>query len=110
MNATEIKNGIYWVGAIDWNERNFHGYTTLRGSSYNAYLIIDEKITLIDSVKAAFADELIARISAVIDPAKIDYIVSNHVEPDHSGALPKLAQAAPNATIITSAPNGLKEH
>lgn len=108
MNATEIKNGIYWVGAIDWNERNFHGYTTLRGSSYNAYLIIDEKITLIDSVKAAFADELIARISAVIDPAKIDYIVSNHVEPDHSGALPRLAQAAPNATIITSAPNGLK--
>lgn len=108
MNATELKNGIYWVGAIDWNERNFHGYTTLRGSSYNAYLIIDEKITLIDSVKVAFADELLARISAVIDPAKIDYIVSNHVEPDHSGALPKLAQAAPNAMIITSAPNGLK--
>lgn len=108
MNTVELKQGIYWVGAIDWNERNFHGYTTLRGSSYNAYLILDEKVTLIDSVKAPFTDELLARISQIIDPAKIDYIVSNHVEMDHSGSIPKLAEVAKNATIITSAPNGLK--
>lgn len=108
MNTVELKKGIYWVGAIDWNERNFHGYTTLRGSSYNAYLVMDEKITLIDSVKAPFTGELLARISEVVDPSKIDYIVSNHVEMDHSGSIPELAKVAVNATIITSAPSGLK--
>ena len=76
MNAVEVKKGVYWVGAIDWEIRNFHGYTTNRGATYNAFLIIDEKITLIDAVKNTFADELIARISSIIDPAKIDYIVS----------------------------------
>ena len=109
MQAIEIKPGIYWVGAIDWSLRNFHGYTTSRGSSYNAYLIIDEKITLIDTVKAPFRDELISRISSVIPPEKIDYIVSNHVEPDHSGCLDFLIHhCCPNATIVTSTPQGLK--
>ena len=108
MRATEIREGIFWVGAIDWHIRNFHGYTTNRGATYNAYLILDEKVTLIDTVKEGFSAELLERISDVIDPAKIDYIVSNHVEMDHSGALPAMVRACPNATIITSAPSGLK--
>lgn len=108
MNCVEVKKGIYFVGAVDWNVRSFHGYSTNRGATYNAYLIIDEKITLIDTVKAPFAGELIRRISEIIDPEKIDYIVSNHVEMDHSSAIPEVMKAAKNATIVTSAPNGLK--
>lgn len=108
MNRIQLAEGIYSVGAVDWNVRSFHGYTTNRGATYNAYLILDEKITLVDTVKAPFADELLARISDIIDPAKIDYVVSNHVEMDHSGALPAVMKAAPNAVIVTSAPNGLK--
>ncbi len=108
LKAIEVKKGIYWVGAVDWSMRSFHGYSTRRGSSYNAYLILDEKITLIDTVKAPFVAELLERISSVVDPKKIDYIVSNHVEPDHSGSLPIMAKCCPNAKIVTSAPNGIK--
>lgn len=107
MKAVKIKEDIYWVGGIDWDLRSFHGYLTQRGSTYNAYLILDEKITLIDSVKYYLVDELLERISSVIDPARIDYLISNHVEMDHSGALPELKKRLPDATIITS-PNGLK--
>lgn len=106
--AIQISENIYWVGAVDWNMRNFHGYETGRGTTYNAYLILDEKITLIDTVKAGFEDELLARISSVIDPAQISVIVSSHVEPDHSGALKEIAAIAPNAQIITTNPSGLK--
>ncbi|MEA3505315.1 MAG: FprA family A-type flavoprotein, partial [Bacteroidota bacterium] len=112
MKATKIRENIYWVGAIDWNVRNFHGYLTQRGTTYNAYLIIDEKITLIDTVKPGMEDEMLERISDIIDPAKIDYIISNHVEMDHSGGLPRIMELAKNATIITC-PNGdkgLKKH
>ena len=93
MNAIQIKDGIYWVGALDWHLRNFHGYTTNRGATYNAYLIIDEKVALIDTVKAPFSRELLERIRSIIDPSRIDYIISNHVEMDHSGALPALMEA-----------------
>ena len=106
--AVEIAKNIYWVGAVDWSMRNFHGYETSRGTTYNAYLILDEKITLIDTVKINFKDEMLARISSVIDPAKIDIIVSSHVEPDHSGALKEIAAIAKNAVIMTSNPNGLR--
>lgn len=108
LKAIEMKKGIYWVGAVDWSMRSFHGYSTRRGSSYNAYLILDEKITLIDTVKAPFVAELLERVSSVVEPKKIDYIISNHVEPDHSGSLPIMAKCCPNAKIVTSAPNGLK--
>jgi flavorubredoxin len=108
IKPIEIKPGIYSVGAVDWNIRNFHGYSTDRGTSYNAFLIVDEKIALIDTVKSNFADVLLENISAIVPPEKIDYIISNHAEPDHSGALPAVAAAAPNAVIITSAPQGLK--
>ena len=106
--AVQIGENIFWVGVIDWSLRNFHGYETSRGSSYNAYLILDEKVTLIDTAKITLVDELIARISSVIEPAKIDVIVSSHVEPDHSGSLKEIAALAPNAEIITTNPNGLK--
>lgn len=108
MNCVEVKEGIYFVGAVDWNVRSFHGYSTNRGATYNAYLIIDEKITLVDTVKAPFAGELMKRISSIIDPEKIDYIVSNHVEMDHSSAIPEVMKVAKNATIVTSDPFGLK--
>ena len=106
LKAIEVKPDVYWVGGVDWNERSFHGYTTERGSTYNAYLIMDEKIALVDTCKAAFADDLLARVADVVDPARIDYIVSNHGEPDHSGALPKVAAAAPNAKVVTGDPKG----
>jgi flavorubredoxin len=112
MKAVKIKEGVYWVGGIDWNLREFHGYLTQKGSTYNAYLIIDEKITLIDTVKSYLTDEMIKRITSIVDPSKIDYVISNHVEMDHSGAIPAIAKIAPNATIFTS-PNGdkgLKAH
>lgn len=109
MKAIEVKKDIYWVGAIDWKLRNFHGYLTQRGSTYNAYLIVDEKITLIDTVKGYLTKELIERISDIIDPKKIDYVISNHVEMDHSGAMPEVMGMLPNATVITSVA-GEKEH
>lgn len=90
MKPTKIADGVYEVGVIDWNIRDFHGYSTDRGTSYNAYLVLDERVALIDTVKAPFADQLIANISQVIDPQKIDVVVSNHTEMDHSGALPRI--------------------
>lgn len=102
LQPEQIAPNIYWVGALDWNERLFHGYTTERGITYNAYLIMDEKITLIDTVKAKFSQDLIDRISAIVDPSKIDVVISNHVEMDHSGSLPSIAKACPNATHYCS--------
>jgi len=107
MKAYKLRDNIWWVGGIDWDLRNFHGYLTQRGSTYNAYLIIDEKITLIDNVKYYLYDEMISRISDVIDPARIDIIVQNHVEMDHSSGLPQLMKLIPNAKIYTNA-NGIK--
>lgn len=108
MEAVKIKEGVYWVGAIDWKLRNFHGYSTSRGSTYNAYLIIDDDITLIDTVKAPFAQEMLERISSVCEPEKIKNIIINHAEPDHSGALPRLLEVAKNAKVYASSPNGGK--
>lgn len=97
-----IKEGIHWVGAVDWNIRNFHGYITHHGTTYNSYLILDEKVALVDFVKSSFADEQLARIREVIDPAKIDYIIANHAEPDHSGSIRAITAAAPNAEILAT--------
>jgi len=90
MRPVEITKGIYDVGVIDWNIRDFHGYSTYQGTSYNAFLIVDEKIALIDTVKKDFSDQLLGNISKIIDPKKIDYMISNHTEMDHSGGLPRL--------------------
>ncbi len=87
FSAVKIAEKIYWVGVIDWGIRDFHGYRTSRGTTYNAYLILADKITLIDTVKAGFLSEMISRVASAVDPRKIDYIVSNHSEPDHTGEL-----------------------
>jgi len=112
MSAQEIKKGIYWVGAIDWSVRNFHGYSTEQGTTYNAYLIVDEKIVLVDTVKQGYVEQMMYRIGQIIDPSKIDYILSNHVEPDHSGGIADVLQVAPNATVLTSkkGEKGLRRH
>ena len=90
MQPIEIAKGVYDVGVTDWNIRDFHGYSTKAGTTYNAFLIIDEKIALIDTVKSHFGDELLDNISQIVDPKKIDYVVSNHTEMDHSGSLPRI--------------------
>lgn len=105
MKPIEIKKGIYWVGAIDWNVRGFHGHTynTSRGTTYNAYLIVDEKIALVDTVYGPFAGELIERIKNIIPPEKIEYVISNHVETDHSGAMPAVMKLCPKAKVFGTA-------
>ena len=87
FKAVRVTDSIYWVGAIDWTTRDFHGYLTSRGTTYNAYLVLADKITLIDTVKAPYKKELWARIASVVDPREISVIVSNHSEMDHSGCL-----------------------
>ncbi len=90
MKPIKIAENIYDVGVNDWNISDFHGYSLKLGTSYNAYLIVDDKIALIDAVKKDFADQLIANISQVVDPHRIDFVVSNHTEMDHSGGLPRI--------------------
>ena len=87
FKAIKVTDNVHWVGAIDWGIRDFHGYLTERGTTYNAFLVMADKITLIDTVKPPFLPELLARISSVVDPKEIDYVVSNHAEMDHSGSL-----------------------
>ena len=103
MNAVEIKKDIYWTGVKDWNLSEFHGYKTPRGSTYNSYLIMDEKITLVDGAKHYLSDEQIARVRSITDFSKIAYVVVNHVEMDHSGNMPEIMKLAPQATILTNA-------
>jgi len=112
MEVVELKKGIYWVGAVDWNVRDFHGYSTPFGTTYNAYLILDEKNVLVDTVKAPFYLEMLGRISEIIDPSKIDVIVSNHVEMDHSGSLSQIVERTGNPLVITSerGKKGLEKH
>lgn len=102
MSKIKIAENIYWVGAVDWNIRDFHDYTTKRGSTYNAYLIVDDKIALVDTVKNVFSDELLRNVRDTVDPEKIDYIIVNHVEMDHSSALPLVKGYMKNATVIAS--------
>jgi flavorubredoxin len=90
MEAIQIADGVYDVGVIDWNIRDFHGYSTDLGTTYNSYLIMDEKTVLVDTVRKGFADQLIQNISSVIDPKKIDFVISNHTEMDHSGSLARV--------------------
>ncbi|MFC1892582.1 flavodoxin domain-containing protein [Chloroflexota bacterium] len=102
--VTELAKGVYWVGVVDWAIRKFHGQelSTHRGSSYNAYLITDEKTVLVDTVWSPFQDRLIENIREVIDPARIDIVVANHAEVDHSGSLPAVMRHTPNATVVVS--------
>ena len=102
MHNLEILPKIYSVGAVDWDVHNFHGhtYTTKRGTTYNAYLILDEKVALVDTVYGPFTDELIENIRQIIPVEKIDYVIANHVETDHSGALPQIIKLCPKAKVV----------
>jgi anaerobic nitric oxide reductase flavorubredoxin len=114
MPSAKVLENIYWVGAVDWNIRYFHGFTysTHRGTTYNAYLIVDEKTALVDTVHGSFAGEMMNRIMKVIDPSKIDYIVANHVETDHSGSISEILKLAPQAKLVGTArcKDGLQKH
>ena len=112
FTAVKVTDHVYWVGAVDWNIRDFHGYATDRGTTYNAYLVMADRVTLIDTVKKPFMDEMLSRIASVIEPSKIDFIVSNHSEMDHSGSLPAVIEAVRPEKVFASA-NGrtaLEEH
>lgn len=102
FKAVRISDHVWWVGAVDWNIRDFHGYMTKRGSTYNAYLILADKVTLMDTVRAPFQKEMMDRIASVIDPGHIQCIVSNHSEMDHSGCLPETIDAVKPEKIYTS--------
>lgn len=103
MNATPVTERIQWVGAIDWNLRDFHGFETPHGTSYNAYLVRgDDKTALVDTVKTAFVPELLERITSVCPLEAIDLIVVNHVEPDHNSGLRLVMEACPNARVVAS--------
>ncbi|RPJ68959.1 MAG: MBL fold metallo-hydrolase, partial [Desulfobacteraceae bacterium] len=90
MHPVQIAPGVYDVGVSDWNIRDFHGYSTDLGTTYNAFLVVDEKVALIDSVKKEFSDQLLDNIARIVDPKKIDFVVSNHTEPDHAGSLERV--------------------
>ena len=103
MTAYEIKKDVHWIGAVDWDRRNFHGYSlSPKGTTYNAFLIKDQKNTVIDTVEDRFAGKLLCNIAHVMEPSTVDYVVVNHVEPDHSGALPRLVEACKPEKIICS--------
>jgi len=103
MRAVEIKPGIFWVGAIDWAVRDFHGYITPNGTSYNNYLILDKQVTLVDTVKHDFSEYTIDSIMGLTDPGKIANIIINHIESDHVSSLDRLMVLAPKAVIHITA-------
>jgi len=107
--SINVKNNVYWVGKIDWELRKFHGdeYSTHRGSTYNSYLIKEEKVALVETVWAPFSKEFVANLAGEIDLQKIDYVIANHAEIDHSGALPELMQHIPDVPIYCTK-NGVK--
>jgi len=112
VKKTEIKPDIYWVGAIDWAVRDFHGYVTPKGTTYNNYLIMDERITLLDTVKSDFGRVSIDNIKNLTDPSKIVNLVVNHIEPDHASSIDKIMALAPDATIYITekGKKGLDRH
>jgi len=105
--AVKVCDDVYWVGAVDWGVRDFHGYLTARGTTYNAFLVLADKITLIDTVKVPFKEEMLARIASVVNPGDISYIISNHTEMDHSGSLPWTIEAVQPEQVYASV-NGVK--
>lgn len=109
LKAAKVTDHVYWVGVVDWAISHFHGHelSTHRGTTYNAYLIVDDKAALVDTVPEPFAKEFVENVREVIDPAKIDYVIVNHAEPDHSGSLPAIMRLCPDATVVVSR-NGAK--
>ncbi len=102
FSAVPLTDRVLWVGAIDWTVRDFHGYLTSRGTTYNAYLILADRIALIDTVKAPFKSEMLSRIASVVEPGSIDYLISGHAEMDHSGSMPDVIQAVQPEQVVCS--------
>lgn len=104
-----IKNNVYWVGKTDWDIKKFHGheYSTNKGTSYNSYLIEEEKTALIDTVWRPYSKEFISNLAKETDIAKIDFVIANHAESDHSGALPELMTIIPDKPVYCTE-NGIK--
>ena len=102
--TVEITDNVHWVGAVDWEARHFHGYTyhVQRGTTYNAYLVLDDKVALVDTVLPGFEGELLYQITDFVHPSRIDYVIANHGELDHSGAIPDVMARAPEATLVCS--------
>ena len=103
FQAIPVTDRIYWVGAVDWAVRDFHGYLTSRGTTYNAFLILDDVVTLVDTVKKPFYNEMMSRIASVVEPSKVRYVISNHSEMDHTGCLPEVIQAIRPEKLFASA-------
>ncbi len=102
FQAVKVSERVWWVGVIDWTIRDFHGYGTPRGTTYNAYLVLGEKPILIDTVKKPFLEELLSRIRSVVKPEEIAYIISNHTEMDHSGSLPEMIELCKPEKVFAS--------
>jgi flavorubredoxin len=101
-HVTPVTNSVHWVGVVDWNLRDFHGFTTTKGGTYNAFLIDGPEPILIDTVKAPFAREFLGKVAQVTELNKIKHIVVNHIEPDHSGSFPEVLRHVPDATVYAS--------
>lgn len=109
---TEIRPGVHWVGAINWDIRECGAYTTPHGTTYNAYLVQGSDSTaLVDAVEGGFADEALRRIEKHVDPEDVDYIVCNHAEPDHAGAIGEIADATGAPVVCREAcRDALEQH
>ncbi|MCF7936571.1 MAG: FprA family A-type flavoprotein [Synergistales bacterium] len=105
MGVVQVAENLYWVGAIDWGLRDFHGYSTEKGSTYNAFLLFDgERATLFDTVKHTHTEEMLRRIAEVVPLDRIDTIVVNHAEMDHTGSLPRtISLCAPERVYCSRA-------
>jgi len=112
FRAQKISENVWWVGAVDWNIRDFHGYRTGRGTTYNAYLVKGEEYVLIDTVKHPFLSQMMGRIESVVEPDRIRYMVSNHSEMDHTGSLPHVLKMIQPEKLFASkmGAKALKKH
>ena len=112
--SIKINSSVTWVGKVDWELRSFHGeeLSTYRGTTYNSYLVKDKKVALIDTVWKPFAKEFVSDLKKEIDLSKIDYIIANHVESDHSGSISEILKLAPQAQLLGTARcrEGLQKH
>ena len=104
MKPVQLKEDVFWIGAVDYNKRNFHGYSrSPQGTTYNSYLITDEKNVIFDTVDHEYAGAMFCRLGHVIEPEKVDYIVVNHTEKDHAGCLCRLVERCRPEKIFSSA-------